>query len=102
MKALSDRVRSHAALAIIVVAAIVAPGIAASQTQRNDEKAELRHAAELLQSGRLDEAEPLLRHLLISNPKNADAHNLLGAILDQRGQTAEAEREFRAALRLNP
>src|SRR5437870_4186373 len=64
--------------------------------------AELRRAAELLQSGKPDEAEPILRRVIVSNPDNADAHNLLGVILDQRGQTRAAEREYRTSLRLNP
>ena len=36
-------------------------------------------APALIQSGHADEAEQGLRHVLASNPKNADAHNLLGA-----------------------
>src|SRR6266446_1571605 len=63
---------------------------------------ELRRAADLLQSEKLDEAEPILHRVLATNPNNADVHNLLGVILDQRSKTAEAEREYRAALRLNP
>jgi tetratricopeptide (TPR) repeat protein len=62
----------------------------------------LREAAELLQAGRLDAAEPQVRRALALAPENADAHNLLGAILDQRGKALEAEREYRSALRLNP
>ena len=76
----------------------------ATQASANADPAvttELRRAADLLQSGNLDEAEPILHRVLASNPNNADAHNLLGVILDQRGKTAEAEREYRAALRLN-
>ena len=101
-KALSLVIRLTTWAAIVVAAFIHAPGIASTQTQRNDDNAELRHAADLLRSGSVDEAEPLLRHVLISNPRNADAHNLLGVILDQRGKTADAEREFRAALRFSP
>src|SRR5256885_10641092 len=62
----------------------------------------LRQAVALLQAGRLDEAEPLVRRALNNAPQNPDAHNLLGAILDQRGRSTEAEREYREALRLNP
>ena len=36
------------------------------------------------------------------NPNLSDAHNLLGVVLDQTGKTAEAEREYQAAIRLNP
>src|SRR5437588_903818 len=63
---------------------------------------ELRRAADLLQSGNLDKAEPIIRHVLASNPNNADAHNLLGAVMDQRGKSEAAEREYRTSLRLNP
>src|SRR5436309_5106441 len=62
----------------------------------------LRQAVALLQAGKLDEAEPLVRRALGNAPQNPDAHNLLGAILDQRGRSTEAEREYREALRLNP
>lgn len=70
--------------------------------QREDVASLLREAASLLQAGRLDEAEPLVRRAVAAAPSNADAHNLLGAILDQRGQTQAAEREYLAALRFNP
>lgn len=63
---------------------------------------QLREAASLLQLGKPDEAEPILRRLISAAPRNADAHNLLGIILDQRGQFKSAEREYREALRLNP
>ncbi len=61
----------------------------------------LREAAALLAAGRLDEAEPLLRRAVNVAPLDADAHNLLGVVHDQRGRTREAEAEFRTALRLN-
>ena len=71
-------------------------------TDTNDVAENLREAAELLQAGRIDDAEPIVRRILAIAPQAADAHNLLGAILDQRGRTEEAEREYREALRLNP
>ncbi|MFS8086511.1 MAG: tetratricopeptide repeat protein, partial [Acidobacteriota bacterium] len=70
--------------------------------QREDIAALLHEAALLLQAGKLDEADPLVRRAVAAAPGNADAHNLLGAILDQRGQTEAAEREYLAALRINP
>src|SRR5437870_5164194 len=73
-----------------------------SAQQREDIGALLREAAGLLQAGRLDEAELLLRRALKSAPSNPDAHNLLGAVLDQRGEAQAAEREYLDALRLNP
>ncbi|HMF58231.1 MAG TPA: tetratricopeptide repeat protein [Pyrinomonadaceae bacterium] len=102
----------------VITCAVVALAVAFAQTaavgQRraassrsatgttNDVAALLREAAELLQAGRIDEAEPLVRRAVAVAPQTADAHNLLGAILDQRGRTEDAEREYREALRLNP
>jgi tetratricopeptide (TPR) repeat protein len=40
--------------------------------------------------------------VLLLAPRNPDAHNLLGIIFDQRNDFLAAEREYRAALRLNP
>jgi tetratricopeptide (TPR) repeat protein len=62
----------------------------------------LNEAAALLQSHRFDEAEAATRKILTRNPKHADAHALLAVILDQRGQQAEAEREYETALKLKP
>src|SRR5919107_863350 len=62
----------------------------------------LSEAGGLVQTGRLAEAEAATRKILTSHPKNAEAHSLLGVILDQRGATADAEKEYGAALRLQP
>src|SRR4029078_1143205 len=62
----------------------------------------LAQALELLRSSNLRDAEPLVRRAIASAPGNSDAHNLLGIILDQKGQVPAAEKEFRIALRLNP
>lgn len=64
--------------------------------------AQVGEAASLLKLGKLDEAERILRGVISSTPRNPDAHNLLGIILDQRGNPEEAEREYRTALRLAP
>src|SRR5678815_4031297 len=62
----------------------------------------LNDAGALVQAGRLEEAEAATRKILTAHPRNAEAHSLLGVILDQRGLTAEAEKEYGAALRLQP
>ncbi len=88
---------------ILVILALLAS--APGQSRRPDsasDSAELVRAAELLRTGKPDEAEPLLRRILAANPKNADAHNLLGVLLDKRGNSAQAEREYRTALSINP
>ena len=63
---------------------------------------ELQRAAALIQAGHTDEAEQALRRLLAANATNADAHNLLGVAMDQRGNPVEAEREYRTALSFSP
>jgi len=83
------------------------PAINRSTTTRTDADNEnvvnlLREAAQLIQTGRVAEAEVILRRALAAAPRNADAHNLLGIVLDQRGLAEEAEREYRTVLRLNP
>ena len=35
-------------------------------------------------------------------PQNADAHNLLGIVFGELGKSADAEREYKTAIRLNP
>lgn len=77
------------------------PANKSRQATREDVASLLREAASLLQAGKLDDAEPLLRRAVAAEPSNGDAHNLLGTILDQRGQAQAAEREYRAALRFN-
>src|SRR5215203_2617187 len=62
----------------------------------------LSEAGALVQAGRLEEAEAATRKILSTNPRSAEAHALLGVILDQRGVTDEAEKEYDAALRLKP
>src|SRR5687767_3059148 len=62
----------------------------------------LTEATELLQARRFEEAEAATRKIVNANPRNADARALLALILDQRGQHAEAEREYQATLKLKP
>src|SRR5215208_3699356 len=78
--------------------------IAVPATQRTSSNADtlLSEAGALVQAGRLAEAETATRKVLTTHPRNAEAHSLLGVILDKRGATAEAEKEYSAALRLQP
>src|ERR1041384_5900552 len=62
----------------------------------------LSEAGALVQAGRPEEAEAATREIVGGYPRNAEAHSLLGVILDQRKQTAEAEKEYAAALGLQP
>jgi len=68
----------------------------------HNQSVELAEAAKLFQAGRLEEAEAAARKVIAADSRNAEAHSLLGAVLDQRGLAAEAEREYQAALLLKP
>nr|MBA3239720.1 hypothetical protein [Acidobacteriota bacterium] len=65
-----------------------------SQPTNNAGAQLLQDAAALLQAGRLEEAEALARRVVTDAPRDARAHALLGVILDQRGQSEEAERHY--------
>lgn len=68
----------------------------------NDLNAELTDAASLVRAGRLKEAEAATRKIIAGHPRSAEAHTLLGVILDQSGRTSEGEREYYSALQLKP
>lgn len=70
--------------------------------QTNQVAEKLGEAAYYLQNNQPDVAEQLLRNIIKSSPTNVDAHNLLGVVLDQKGDLVQAEREYRVALKLNP
>ena len=52
-------------------------------------------------AGRYEEAEKAFRKALEINPSHAEAHNNLGALLEQRGGLADAEVEFQKAVEQN-
>jgi tetratricopeptide (TPR) repeat protein len=57
---------------------------------------------ELLESGKLAEAEEHCKQSLQINPKNAEAHNTLGSVLSKGGRVSNAKGEFEQALRIRP
>jgi predicted TPR repeat methyltransferase len=59
-------------------------------------------AIEHHQAGRLTEAERLYRALIASGHPIAEAHNNLGFLLHQRGDSAGALAEYRKAVAINP
>ncbi|HEX3314818.1 MAG TPA: tetratricopeptide repeat protein, partial [Gemmataceae bacterium] len=62
----------------------------------------LVQALQLHQSGRPAEAERLYRSILIQDPKNLDAHHLLGLLLHQMNRPEQAVESLRRAVELNP
>ena len=76
--------------------------ISAFSQIKSDVKILLSEAANYLQTGGFTEAEKVLLQAKKLNPNNADVHNLLGIIYDQKSDFAKAESEYRTAIRLNP
>jgi tetratricopeptide (TPR) repeat protein len=64
--------------------------------------AELTRAATFVAQQRYDEAEPIIRKLLIATPANADLHFALGFISEQRGDLDDAFDAYADAAELNP
>ena len=60
--------------------------------------ASIEQALEWHRAGQLEHAERAYRDLIASNPKNADAANLLGLILTNRGSVQEAIQLFKGAV----
>ncbi|MBI4700904.1 MAG: tetratricopeptide repeat protein [Deltaproteobacteria bacterium] len=81
----------------------VAPGaIAAIRERFVDDVSMFRVAEENRQAGDWEKAEHAYRKSLEINPRSADSHNGLSAVLLQQGRPAEAEAELRAALAGEP
>ena len=70
--------------------------------QQSPKSSAVGNAAALLEAGKLEEAEAAVRGVIAHEPRNAEAHALLGVILNQRGVADEAEKELREAVRLDP
>src|SRR5215813_10954561 len=100
----SDRLWLVAAVSAgLNLALLVAPFHSYAQKTRStpSQPRALADAAALLQAGHLNEAEVAVRAYLGSAPRDANAHILLGVILDQRGQQSEAEQSYKTALKLD-
>ncbi len=62
----------------------------------------LARAHELLNAGKVQPAELLVRDIVKARPRHAEARNLLGVILHREGKLDEAIKSTREAARLNP
>jgi len=87
------------ARAVIVTlwCALLTPAVA--RAQADDRVEQLKRAASLVGSNRLDEAERQLNQILKESPEEATALNLLGALRAKQGRLEEAEALFTRALR---
>ncbi|HXY09583.1 MAG TPA: tetratricopeptide repeat protein [Terriglobales bacterium] len=63
---------------------------------------ELTRAATYVAQQRYDQAEPIIRRLLVATPADADLHAALGYILEQRGDLDDAFDAYADAAELNP
>src|ERR1700730_3436490 len=63
---------------------------------------EFKQALALHRAGRLAEAEQICCQILQAQPKHFDCLHLLGIIYFQRGEHAEAVRQFDIAVEMNP
>lgn len=62
----------------------------------------LARAHKLLETGKLQPAEKIVRDVVKARPRHAEARNLLGVILHRQGRLEEAMRTTREAIRLDP
>ncbi len=62
----------------------------------------LEAAGKLYTSGRLDQAEVVCRQILESRPNQPDAHNLLGVVLNARGDAKDGVAAIKRAIKLSP
>ena len=74
----------------------------ATMTQQFATKSTLFEAIELINSGRIGEAETLCRAAVKRNPKDVNMTALLGATLFKAGQNDEAEKYLRISTELAP
>jgi tetratricopeptide (TPR) repeat protein len=71
-------------------------------TLTSDPTPMMRVAETLTRMGRLDEAGQIVKDMLALHPQLGGAHYLLAFIAEQRGNFAEADREYRAEMSLSP
>ncbi len=70
--------------------------------QKDEHKERLEHAVKLQQAGQLHEAKDIYREIILAEPNNADANNLLGCLAFQTGFHKEANKLITKAITINP
>lgn len=92
-------------IAGVLMLAACTPIIESSGRQPDPEAAARNRvaiAAEYIKTGDNEKALSYLRLALKSDPESADAHNLMGVVLEREGAFSRADKSFRKALRLRP
>jgi uncharacterized protein len=65
-------------------------------------EASLKDVYQAAQSGKLTDAETMMREVLAAHPESAKAHYVAAEILGKEGKITEARGEFETAVRLQP
>jgi tetratricopeptide (TPR) repeat protein len=86
----------------VKLAWLIAFWAAAALAQQGSPDVVLRHAIELHQAGRIDEAVLEYREYLKQRPQNVQARSNLGAALSRAGRYEEAAGEYKLALKQDP
>lgn len=92
----------HLAVAAFVLSAAAVAAAPAEDHWSADPSAEFLRAAAMVEAGDHARALPILRALSISDPGNADVHNLIGFSNRKTGDPVAADAAYQKALRLNP
>lgn len=91
-------------LAASMLLAACAPVIVEDNARRVDKAAAARDrvaiAAEFIRQGEDDKALIYIQQALKSDPDSAEAHNLMGVLMERDGNAKAADRAFRKAIRL--
>ncbi len=74
----------------------------APDQRRSDVSALMSHAVGLHSQGRFDEAADIYRQILVQDPRDFDATQLLGVVALQQGQYEAAQRLIGAAIAISP
>src|SRR5258708_22464960 len=87
---------------ILLAAAISMVAISSAVTQETGTSARLKQIQSLVDRGQVDAAEKQLWEIVVREPQNASAINLLGAIRTKQKRFPEAEALFKRALVIAP
>jgi len=88
-------------LSVLILSCVLAADPAAL-TQANDPRAVFNQAVQLFQTGKGGEALAILDSAIDSGIQDPALYNLKGLIAGELGRNAEAEKSFRAVIRLSP
>jgi len=84
--------------AVLVLSVAVAPLLAQTAGNRQQQPEFIRQGQQLMREGKLDEALALYRQTLQTSPDSLPANTAAGSVLDLKGQGKEARKYFQKAI----